>query len=78
MVMISACRSGATSAIVGEETFGLPAGMMAGGVRAVVASLWTLADKEATLIVPLFYKNIKRSLDLRNITCNRTAIRYSW
>jgi tetratricopeptide (TPR) repeat protein len=57
LATLCACKSGASSSIVGHETFGLVAGMLAGGVRAVLAGNWELCDAETFQIMQSFYRH---------------------
>ena len=56
LVTLSACRSGAVSALIGGEVFGLVTGFLAGGARAVLAGLWKLADRETVEFMCSFYR----------------------
>jgi CHAT domain-containing protein len=69
LVTLSACRSAATAGFLGQETFGLAAGLQAGGARAVLAGLWPLADAENAPIMTSFYRH-RRTTDLAAALAN--------
>ncbi|MEM9828537.1 MAG: CHAT domain-containing protein [Planctomycetota bacterium] len=55
LATLSACHSGMTGSIAGEEHFGLVASFLAAGTQAVLASLWQVADDEAIGFMSDFY-----------------------
>lgn len=57
LVVLSVCRSAQVGEFVGNEVFGLVAGVLAAGVRAVVAGFWPVADREAVPFMWQFYRN---------------------
>jgi hypothetical protein len=57
LATLSACRSAETSELFPNENFGLVAGFLAGGARAVVAGLWPLADEETAPLMERFYRH---------------------
>jgi tetratricopeptide (TPR) repeat protein len=58
LVTLSACRSAEVAALAGREVFGLTCGAMSGGVRAVLAGLWSVPDREALDVVWRFYRHL--------------------
>jgi tetratricopeptide (TPR) repeat protein len=56
LVTLSACRSAEVAPLVGSEVFGLATGLLAGGVRAVLAGLWPVADRPARALMWRFYR----------------------
>ncbi|MBI2803368.1 MAG: CHAT domain-containing protein [Planctomycetes bacterium] len=56
LVTLSGCRSGEVGSVLGGEVFGIVTGLLGGGVRAVLASLWPVADREATGLMWEFYR----------------------
>jgi tetratricopeptide (TPR) repeat protein len=56
LVTLSACRSAEVAPFMGGEMFGLVTGLLGGGVRAVLASLWPVADREALGLMWRFYR----------------------
>jgi tetratricopeptide (TPR) repeat protein len=56
LVTLSACRSAAVAAVLGREVFGLVTGLLAAGVRGVLAGLWSVADRETLLLMWRFYR----------------------
>jgi tetratricopeptide (TPR) repeat protein len=57
LVTLSACRSAEVAPLVGREVFGLVTGLLGSGVRAVVAGLWPVADREAGPFMWRFYRH---------------------
>jgi tetratricopeptide (TPR) repeat protein len=57
LVTLSACRSAEVAPLVGREVFGLVTGLLGSGVRAVVAGLWPVADREAGPFMGRFYRH---------------------
>jgi CHAT domain-containing protein len=64
LAVLSACQSGEVAPTVGGEVFGLVAGLLAGGVRSVVAGLWSIPDHPATvtLMARLYAQRMTASL----------------
>lgn len=60
LVVLAACRSAAGEVIAGEGVMGLAQGFLAGGARAVVASLWPLRDDLAADLFTRFYERLGR------------------
>jgi tetratricopeptide (TPR) repeat protein len=63
LVALSACRSAEVGTGLGRQTFGLVSGLLGGGVRAVLAGLWPLPDRETRAVVGAFYRH-RRDTDL--------------
>jgi tetratricopeptide (TPR) repeat protein len=57
LVTLSACRSAEVAPLLGREVFGLVTGLLGGGVRAVLAGLWPVADREARPLMWRFYRH---------------------
>lgn len=57
LVTLSACRSAEVAPLLGREVFGLVTGLLGGGVRAVVAGLWPVADRETVPLMWRFYRH---------------------
>jgi hypothetical protein len=56
-VTLSACHSGEVAPLIGREAFGLVIGLLGGGVRAVLAALWPVADAETRRLMWRFYQH---------------------
>jgi hypothetical protein len=56
LVTLSACRSAEVAPLVGREVFGLVTGILGSGVRAVLAGLWPVADRETLPLMWQFYR----------------------
>jgi tetratricopeptide (TPR) repeat protein len=57
LVTLSACRSAEVAPLVGREVFGIVTGLLGGGVRAVLAGLWPVADRETPPLMWRFYRH---------------------
>jgi hypothetical protein len=57
LVTLSACRSAQVAPLIGREAFGLVIGLLGGGVRAVLAALWPVADAEVRPLMWRFYQH---------------------
>jgi tetratricopeptide (TPR) repeat protein len=57
LVTLSACRSAEVAPLVGHEVFGLVTGLLGSGVRAVLAGLWPVADRETSPLMWRFYRH---------------------
>jgi tetratricopeptide (TPR) repeat protein len=57
LVTFSSCRSAEVSALSGHDVFGICCGALCGGVRAVLAGLWSVPDREALDIIWSFYRH---------------------
>jgi tetratricopeptide (TPR) repeat protein len=65
LATLSACRSAEVAPLVGREVFGLATALLASGVRAVLAGLWPVADRETLPLMWRFYR--------RRLTCDLAA-----
>jgi hypothetical protein len=57
LVTLSACRSAEVAPLIGREAFGLVIGLLGGGVRAVLAALWPVADAAVRPLMWRFYQH---------------------
>jgi tetratricopeptide (TPR) repeat protein len=57
LMALSACGSAEVAPLMGPEVFGLVTGLLGAGVRAVLASLWTVADRETVPLMWRFYRH---------------------
>jgi CHAT domain-containing protein/tetratricopeptide (TPR) repeat protein len=58
LMTLSACRSAAVAPLAGGEAFGLVTGLLAAGVRAVIAGLWPVADERTPPLMWSFYRHL--------------------
>jgi CHAT domain-containing protein len=55
LVTLSACRSGVSKVLRGDEPMGLVRAFLAAGVQTVVVTLWQVEDRSARLLMEHFY-----------------------
>lgn len=60
LVVLSACNTGLGAGGVGDEIAGLSRTLLAAGARALVVSLWDVADQPAALVMSEFYEDLRR------------------
>jgi CHAT domain-containing protein len=64
LVIVSACRSGLGARTGGEEIVGLTRGLLAAGARAVVVTLWPVADVSTAMLIVRFHKHLREGSDV--------------
>jgi CHAT domain-containing protein len=57
LATLSACWFAEVARLLGQEVFGLVVELLGGGVRAVLAGLWPLADRETCSLMWRFYRH---------------------
>jgi tetratricopeptide (TPR) repeat protein len=57
LVTLSACRSAQVGTLIGREVFGLVTGVLAAGVRSVLAGLWPVGDDQAPAFMWRLYRH---------------------
>jgi CHAT domain-containing protein/tetratricopeptide (TPR) repeat protein len=55
LVVLSACRSGVSRVLRGDEPMGLVRALLCAGARAVLLTLWPVEDRSARLLMERFY-----------------------
>src|SRR5262249_12353510 len=55
LMTLGACWSAEVAPLMGQEVFGLVPALLGGGVRAVLAGLWAVADRETFPVMWRFY-----------------------
>ncbi|VDC07766.1 unnamed protein product [Peniophora sp. CBMAI 1063] len=68
LAFLSACQTAVGDEKISEESMHLAAGMLAVGFKGVVATMWSIRDDDAPLIVEEYYKNL---LELRASATSR-------
>ena len=61
IIVLSACETGLHRRMAGDETFGLVRAFLANGTKAVIASLWQVADESTAVLMSTFYKKLRYS-----------------
>jgi CHAT domain-containing protein/tetratricopeptide (TPR) repeat protein len=62
LVTLSACQSGVTHVMPGDEMLGLQRAFLYAGAPAVVCTLWETADLVALLVMDRFYADLRRGI----------------
>jgi CHAT domain-containing protein len=60
LVVLSACRSGVSRVLRGDEPIGLARAFLGAGARAVLVTLWPVEDSSARLLIEHFYAELLR------------------
>jgi CHAT domain-containing protein len=60
LVTLSACTSGVSQVVAGDELLGLQRAFLYAGARAVLCTLWEAADFVALLLMDRFYADLRR------------------
>jgi CHAT domain-containing protein len=63
LVVLSACESGRTAVLAGDEPVGLTRAFLSAGAAAVLSTLWLTNDLSTRLIIERFYDDLLRKLD---------------
>ncbi|KZV60452.1 hypothetical protein PENSPDRAFT_341349 [Peniophora sp. CONT] len=63
LAFLSACQTATGNEKIPEESMHLAAGMLAVGFKGVIATMWSIQDQDAPVIVEAYYKKL---LELRN------------
>lgn len=58
LAFLSACQTASGDDELPEEAVHLAAGMMAAGYRSVIATMWSIRDSDAPLVVDKFYSDL--------------------
>jgi tetratricopeptide (TPR) repeat protein len=58
LVTLSACRSGLSRVLRGDEPLGLVRALLGAGARAVLATLWEVEDRSARLLMEELYRGL--------------------
>jgi CHAT domain-containing protein/tetratricopeptide (TPR) repeat protein len=59
LVVLSACRSGVSRVLRGDEPLGLVRAFLSAGARAVLVTLWPVEDSSARLLMERFYQALQ-------------------
>ncbi|HZS89247.1 MAG TPA: CHAT domain-containing tetratricopeptide repeat protein [Chloroflexota bacterium] len=85
LVVLSACETGASEVLRGDELIGLTRGFMYAGARSLVVSLWAANDAATAALMERFYQSVAAGASargaLRTAQCEameRVAHPYYW
>ena len=66
LVTLSACETGRYQVSTGDELLGLSRGLLAGGARSIVVSLWMVEDKVTATLMTHFYAALQRGEEIHS------------
>lgn len=64
LVTLSACETGISKVLAGEEILGLARGFLTAGVDSLVVSLWAVNDAATGRLMSHFYENLQRGTSI--------------
>ena len=62
LVTLSACRSGVSQVLRGDEPMGLVRAFLSAGARSVLVTLWPVEDTAARLLMERFYRSLREGV----------------
>ncbi|HLF24872.1 MAG TPA: CHAT domain-containing tetratricopeptide repeat protein [Anaerolineae bacterium] len=62
LVSLSACESGRSTVLLGDEVVGLPRAFLGAGAASVLVSLWLVQDEATAQLMTQWYRNLHRGL----------------
>lgn len=77
LAFLSACQTAVGDEKVPEEAVHLAAGMLAVGFKGVVATMWSIGDAEAPIVVEAYYKTLLELRGSDNIGAGATGAAYA-
>ena len=66
LVALSACSSGATVSVGGDEQLGLIRAFLSAGARNLLVSLWNISDNSTTEFMRLFYTQVAADVPMQD------------
>ncbi len=63
LVVLSACETGLSKVMIGDELIGLSRGFFYAGTPSLVVTLWEVADSSTSFFMVKFYENLKSGMD---------------
>ncbi|MBA3468385.1 MAG: CHAT domain-containing protein [Herpetosiphonaceae bacterium] len=73
LITLSACRSGVSRVLRGDEPLGLVRALLGAGARAVLVTLWPVEDTSARLLMECFYRRLLDQPANRNLSATLQA-----
>ena len=61
LVVLSGCQTGLSRIAAGEEMTGLSRGFLQSGVRAMIVSLWSVADRSTAVFMERLYESFSKA-----------------
>jgi tetratricopeptide (TPR) repeat protein len=74
LVTLSACESGTTRVLSGDEITGISRGFLSAGVSSVVSSLWKVDDQATSMLMVEFYQHWRHG-DLPGIALQKSMMK---
>jgi CHAT domain-containing protein len=63
LITVSACATGLSVVVEGDEILGLVRGLLHAGARALVATLWNVHDGATSTLMQSFYSHMREGRD---------------
>jgi CHAT domain-containing protein len=68
LLTLSACNTGSTVPVGGDELLGLIRGFLLAGVRSLLVTLWEIGDESAPEFMSAFYRELRSGASLASAT----------
>ncbi|VDB91388.1 unnamed protein product [Peniophora sp. CBMAI 1063] len=77
LAFLSACQTATGDAVNPEEAVHLAAGMLAVGYKGVIATMWSIGDADAPIVVEAYYKRLLESRNTGAVGPGETGAAYA-
>ena len=77
LAFLSACQTAVGDEKIPEESAHLAAGMLAVGFKGVVATMWSIRDEDAPVVVEEYYKKLLGFRNTGNVQRGQTGAAYA-
>ncbi|KZV75835.1 hypothetical protein PENSPDRAFT_570814 [Peniophora sp. CONT] len=77
LAFLSACQTAVGDEKIPEESVHLAAGMLAVGFKGVVATMWSIGDADAPIVVEAYYKALNNIRETNNVSSGGTGAAYA-
>lgn len=77
LAFLSACQTATGHELIPEESMHLAAGMLAVGFKGVIATMWSIKDEDAPVIVEAYYKKLLELRGSGNVQRGQTGAAYA-
>lgn len=77
LAFLSACQTAVGDKRNPEESIHLAAGMLAVGFQGVIATMWSIGDDDAPVVVEAYYKKLLELRSTPNVISGQTGAAYA-